>query len=134
MSAGKQSSNIYFLDEALERGFGYAQAVIYDGLIYISGTLSINSDMSVVGEGDMGVQLKTIYERIARSLSANGADITDILKETVFVTDMDAMLGANSVRLQVFGEHMPACTVVEVNRLAFPGCMAEIEVIAKQSA
>lgn len=53
-----------------------------------------------------------------------------VLKKTVFVTDMDAMLGANGVRLKTYGAHTPACTVVEVRRLAFPACLAEIEVVA----
>jgi enamine deaminase RidA (YjgF/YER057c/UK114 family) len=54
-----------------------------------------------------------------------------VLKETVFVTDMDAMLAANHVRKQIYGAHTPACTVVEVRRLAFPACMAEIELLAR---
>jgi enamine deaminase RidA (YjgF/YER057c/UK114 family) len=46
------------------------------------------------------------------------------------VTDIDAMLGANGVRAQTYGTHTPACTVVEVRKLAFPACLAEIEVVA----
>ena len=49
----------------------------------------------------------------------------------VFVTDMDAMLAANGVRARTYGTHTPACAVVEVRRLAFPPCLAEIEVVAR---
>jgi enamine deaminase RidA (YjgF/YER057c/UK114 family) len=57
--------------------------------------------------------------------------MADVLKETVYVTDMDAMLAANGERAAAYGAHTPACTVVEIRRLAFPACMAEIELVAR---
>jgi hypothetical protein len=64
-------------------------------------------------------------------VAAHGAGFPDVLKETVFVTDMDAMLAANGERAAAYGAHTPACTVVEIRRLAFPACMAEIELVAR---
>ena len=121
----------FHLAAEAERGFAYAQATSYGGLIYVAGTLSIDDSFAPVGEGDMAVQLRQIYARILRTLQAHGAQAKDVLKETVFVTDMDAMLAANSVRAGFYGTHTPACTVVEVTRLAFPPCMAEIELVAR---
>lgn len=121
----------FHLSEPAERSFAYAQATSADGLLYISGTLSLDDAFAPVGEGDMAAQLKCAYQRISRTLAAHGASFADVLKETVFVTDMDAMLGANSVRADVYGKHTPACTVVEIRRLAFPQCMVEIELIAR---
>jgi 2-iminobutanoate/2-iminopropanoate deaminase len=48
----------------------------------------------------------------------------------VFVTDMDAFIAANEVRVRMYSAHAPACTAVEVKRLAFPECMAEVELVA----
>lgn len=121
----------FHLNQAAERGFAYAQATAHEGLLYIAGTLSLDDAFAPVGEGDMATQLRTIYARVAATLAAHGAGMADVLKETVFVTDMDAMLAANGERAAAYGAHTPACTVVEIRRLAFPACMAEIELVAR---
>ena len=120
----------FHLAEAAERGFAYAQDTSDGERLYVSGTLSLDDAFAPVGEGDMAAQLRQIYERIGRTLAAHGIDFARVLKETVFVTDIDAMLGAHGVRAQTYGTHTPACTVVEVRKLAFPACLAEIEVVA----
>lgn len=126
-----RSIRTFHLAEAAERGFAYAQATSADGVVHVSGTLSLDDNFAPIGEGDMAAQLTCAYERIARTLAAHGADFADVLKETLFVTDMDAMLAANDVRASVYGKHTPACTVVEIRRLAFPQCMVEIELTAR---
>lgn len=120
----------FHLAEAAERSFAYAQATSDGDRLYVSGTLSLDDAFAPVGEGDMPAQLRQIYERIGRTLAAHGIGFAQVLKETVFVTDIEAMLGANGVRAQTYGTHTPACTVVEVRKLAFPACLAEIEVVA----
>lgn len=120
----------FHLSEAAERGFAYAQATSDGSRLYVSGTLSLDDAFAPVGEGDMALQLRHIYARIGRTLDAHGISFAQVLKETVYVTDIDAMLGANGVRAQTYGTHTPACTVVEVRKLAFPACLAEIEVVA----
>lgn len=120
----------FHLAEAAERGFAYAQATSDGERLYVSGTLSLDDAFAPVGAGDMTTQLHTIYARIGRTLAAHGVGFGHVLKETVYVTDMDAMLAANGVRAATYGSHTPACTVVEIRRLAFPACLAEIELVA----
>jgi 2-iminobutanoate/2-iminopropanoate deaminase len=120
----------FHLSEAAEKSFAYAQATACQGHLYIAGTLSLDEAFAVVGEGDMAAQLAQVYSRIRATLEAHGASFSDVLKETVYVTDMDAMLAANSERAKAYGTHTPACTVVEISRLAFPGCMVEIDLTA----
>lgn len=121
----------FHLSEAAEKGFAYAQATAWKGQLHIAGTLSLDDSFAVVGAGDMAAQLAQVYRRIHTTLEAHGATFSDVLKETVYVTDMDAMLAANGERARAYGAHTPACTVVEISRLAFPGCMVEIEVTAR---
>jgi enamine deaminase RidA (YjgF/YER057c/UK114 family) len=121
----------FHLSEAAERSFAYAQATSADGVLHVAGTLALDDAFAPVGEGDMTAQLNCAYERIARTLQAHGVGFSDVLKETLFVTSMDDMLAANGVRARVYGTHTPACTVVEVRRLAFPQCMVEIELLAR---
>lgn len=120
----------FHLAEAAERSFAYAQATSDGDRLYVSGTLSLDDAFAPVGEGDMATQLRTIYARIGRTLAAHGIGFEHVLKETVYVTDMDALLAAHGVRVQAYGAHTPACTVVEIRRLAFPACLAEIELVA----
>lgn len=120
----------FHLAEGAEKSFAYAQATSDGERLYVSGTLSLDDAFAPVGEGDMAAQLEQIYRRIGQTLAAHGVGFAQVLKETAFVTDMDAMLAANGVRARVYGAHTPACTVVEVRRLAFPACLAEIEVVA----
>jgi 2-iminobutanoate/2-iminopropanoate deaminase len=129
-SKGSVALRTFHLAEAAERGFAYAQAVSDGDRLYVSGTLSLDDAFAPVGPGDMATQLRTIYARIGRTLQAHGVGFDRVLKETVFVTDMDAMLAANGERAAAYGTHTPGCTVVEVRRLAFPACLAEIELVA----
>ncbi len=121
----------FHLAAEAERSFAYAQATSLDGLVYVAGTLSLDDAFAVVGKADMAAQLECAYERIRRTLAAHRATFADVLRETLYVTDMDAMLAANGVRARTYGTHTPACTVVEIRRLAFPDCMVEIELIAR---
>lgn len=125
--------NSFHLNPLAEQGFGYAQAVEHRGRLCVSGTLSLNDDFSVHGEGDMAAQLRCAYRRIAQTLRAHGLSERDVIRERLFVTDMDAMLASNPVRLDIYGSHFPACTIVEVVRLAFPACLVEIEVEAEKA-
>jgi len=120
----------FHLSEAGERGFAYAQAVSDCAHVYVAGTLSIDDAFAPVAPGDMRGQLENIYARIQRTLEGHGIGFSSVLKETVFVTDMDAFIAANDVRVRTYGAHVPACTVVEVKRLAFAPCLAEIELVA----
>lgn len=124
----------FHLAEQAERGFAYAQATSADGMVYVAGTLALDDSFAPIGAGDMAAQLRCAYERIGRTLAAHGIGFADVMKETIFVTDMDAMLAANGVRVEIYAPHTPACTVVEVRRLAFPQCMVEIELLARARA
>lgn len=121
----------FHLREAGEKAFGYAQAVRAGNVLHISGTLAVNDAFETVGAGDMRAQLEAIYTALGQTLAAHGAGFAEVVKETVYVTDMDAFIAANQVRLDAYANCAPpACTAVEVRRLAFPDNLAEIEATA----
>lgn len=114
-----------------ERAFGYAQAVSAGGLLFVSGTLSVDAAFQTLAPGDMRGQLEVVYAALGETLAAHGLDFAAVVKETVFVTDMDAFLDANDFRLGIYaGRDLPAVTAVEVRRLAFPANLVEIELVA----
>ena len=69
-------------------------------------------------------------ENLGLALRAAGADFSDILKVTVFMTDISRRAEVNEVRKEYFGAALPASTLIEVSALALPGLLVEIEAIA----
>jgi enamine deaminase RidA (YjgF/YER057c/UK114 family) len=63
-------------------------------------------------------------------LAAAGCGFEDVVKVTIFLTDVDDRPAINPVRQEVFGSTRPASTLVEVPRLAVPGAKVEIEAVA----
>jgi len=63
-------------------------------------------------------------------LASRGADFSNIVKINIFTTDIDALRQAFTIRSEYFGEHAPASTLVQIERLARPVFLVEIEAIA----
>jgi 2-iminobutanoate/2-iminopropanoate deaminase len=117
---------------AYEKDFGYAQAVLIDKTLYISGSLPADRQGMLVAPGDMAGQMKAAYTNIQSTLAAHGAAFENVVKETIYTTDMDALLKATDVRLQFYDkERLPAASWVQVQRLVDPGFLVQIEVVAE---
>lgn len=113
-----------------EKAFGYAQAVRHGDTLYVAGTLSVDDGFAPLHAGEMAGQIEAVYAAIRQTLAAHGGTLADVVRESVYVTDMDAFIAANGVRVAAYDGWLPAATAVEVRRLAFPECMVEIEVTA----
>jgi enamine deaminase RidA (YjgF/YER057c/UK114 family) len=117
---------IYHQYAAGERQWGYAQAIVVGNTIYVSGT---------VGAGNtVEEEITAIYQRIGRTLRANGFSMQDVVKETAYTKDIAALAAANPVRLRAYAGHTPATTWVQVTRLLAEGANVEIEVTAVRAA
>jgi 2-iminobutanoate/2-iminopropanoate deaminase len=115
-----------------EKTFGYSQAILVDKTLYVSGTLPVDSNGRLVAPGDMAGQMRAVYDNIRRTLEANGASFEFVVKETVYTTDMDALLKAADLRFDYYGkEHLPAISWVEVRRLADPGFLVMVDVVVE---
>jgi enamine deaminase RidA (YjgF/YER057c/UK114 family) len=76
--------------------------------------------------------MRAAYSNIQRTLAAHGADFEQVVKETIFTTDMDALLKASDLRFEYYDkERLPATSWVQVQRLVDPGFLVQIEVIAE---
>ena len=109
----------------------YSHVVVVEGkrTIFISGQLARDRDGNIVGQGDMGAQIRQVGENIKSALEAAGATLDDLVKITTYVTDIDEFFRHVDVRMQYFGA-LPASTTVEVSRLSHPDFWVEIEAIA----
>jgi 2-iminobutanoate/2-iminopropanoate deaminase len=107
----------------------YTDAVRFGDVLFVSGLTAHDSDGRLIGEGDAAEQTRQILNNLTLVLKAAGADFADVLKVTVFLTDIEDRARINPVREEFFGSARPASTLVEVRRLALPGMKVEIEAI-----
>jgi 2-iminobutanoate/2-iminopropanoate deaminase len=115
-----------------ERDFGYAQAVLIDKTLYVSGSVAADDHGRLVGANDMAAQLRAAYSNVRRTLQANGADFEQVVKETIYTTDMDALLKAADLRFEFYDkERPPAASWVQVQRLVDPAFLVQVEVVAE---
>ena len=115
-----------------EKDFGYAQAVLIDKTLYISGSVAADGNGRLVSPGDMAGQMRAAYSNIRRTLAAHGADFEVVVKETIYTTDMDALLKASDLRFEYYDkERLPTTSWVQVQRLVDPGFLVQIEVVAE---
>ena len=108
----------------------YAPGIISNGMLYISGQLSIDPDTRKVPEGGIEAHARIALANVERILQATGLSRNDIVQCRVYVSDIDQWDIVNQVYAEFFGEHRPARIVVPVGKLHF-GCLVEIEAIAE---
>jgi 2-iminobutanoate/2-iminopropanoate deaminase len=115
-----------------EKDFGYSQAVLIDKTLYISGSVAADASGRLVSPGDMAGQMRAAYSNIRRTLAAHGAEFEEVVKETIYTTDMDALLKASDLRFEYYDkERLPTTSWVQVQRLVDPGFLVQIEVVAE---
>lgn len=108
----------------------YTDAVRAGDLLFVSGVVPVDADGRLVGGDDVVAQARAVFENMGRVLAAAGASPQNVVKVTVFLTDVDDRPRINPVRQAFFGETRPASTLVEVSRLAIPGARIEVEAVA----
>ncbi len=107
----------------------YSQAVIYNGLAYLSGQIPLDPATGQLVEGDIAVQAERVFENIKAVLAACGSSLEQVLKTTVFLKDMGEITKMNEVYARYFSANPPARSTVEAARLP-RDVRVEIEVIA----
>jgi reactive intermediate/imine deaminase len=108
----------------------YADAVRAGELLFVSGCIAVDGEGNLVGGDDVVAQARRVFENVGAVLAAAGASPKDVVKVTLFLTDVDDRPAINEVRKAWFGETRPASTLVEVSRLAIPGAKIEVEAVA----
>ena len=108
----------------------YTDAVRAGDLLFISGLVGVDRRGTLVGGEDVAAQARQVFENMRAVLEEAGGRFEDVVKVTVYLTDVDDRPKINPVRQEVFGAARPASTLVEVSRLAIPGAKVEIEAVA----
>ncbi len=111
---------------------GYTHVVETTGrrTAYVSGQIALDRSGSLVGEGDLKAQTHQVFENLSAALAASGVSFEHVVKMTVFMTDVTEIHLFREVRDHYFTGKLPACSLVQVVRLARPDLLIEIEAIA----
>ena len=107
----------------------YSQAVVYNGLAYLSGQIPLDPATGQIVEGGIAVQAERVLENIKAVLDACGSSFEQVLKTTVYIKDMGDFPQLNEVYGRYFRAFPPARATVEVARLP-RDVLVEIEAIA----
>lgn len=110
----------------------YSQGIVSDGLIFSSGQMPVTPDGKLVDE-NIGAAARQCLDNVLAILAEAGTSEADVLKVTVFLTDMSDFAEVNAVYEQVFSAPYPARSCVEVSGLP-KGVRIEIEAIARKPA
>lgn len=108
---------------------GYCRAVRIGNIIEVSGTTSVDGD-SLIGKDDLYSQTKFIVLKIEKALQNAGAELTDVVRTRMYVTDISKWEEAAKAHAEFFGTIKPATTMVEVSSLIDPDMLIEIEASA----
>jgi 2-iminobutanoate/2-iminopropanoate deaminase len=107
----------------------YSPAVRAGDWLVLAGQVGLDPATGRLAGGGMSGQARQVFANIAAVLGDCGASLTDVAKATVFVTDIGSFAEVNEVYAEVFGDHRPARSTVEVGALP-GGAAVEIEVWA----
>ncbi len=110
-----------------ESKVGYCRALRAGDHIYVTGTVSVAEDGGVHAPGDAYAQTRRCFEIIERALGNLNADLSQVVRTRMFVTDISRWAEFGRAHGEFFGKHPPATTMVEVKALIDPEMLIEIE-------
>lgn len=95
----------------------YSQAIRAGDWVFCSGQIAIDPEAGELVTGDVAAQTDRVMQNLAAVLAEAGGSLTDVVKTTVYLSDMDRFTAMNEVYGRHFGDHRPARATVEVARL-----------------
>ena len=109
----------------------YSQAVDCGDLVFLSGQIPLVPATGLLAEGGIEAQARQMFENIKAVLAEAGMDFTNVVKTTVFMTDLGQFATLNGIYAEYFQAPYPARSCIEVTKLP-KGVSVECELIAKR--
>lgn len=106
----------------------YSQAVKFNGLLFTSGQIALKPNGEMV-ENDIKKQTRQIFANLKAILEDNGTFFSEVIKVNIYLTDMNDFGIVNVIMAEIFGDHKPARSTVEVKGLP-KNAMIEMDLIA----
>jgi 2-iminobutanoate/2-iminopropanoate deaminase len=108
----------------------YVHAMVHNSLIYVSGCGPFDAGGLLVGAGDVAAQCRQTLENARRILERAGSSPAHVLKETVYLTDVESRFATRVERERFYGAHRPASTLIGVASLTHPDMIVEMDFVA----
>jgi isochorismate pyruvate lyase len=99
-------------------------------MIFITGTAPVADDGTTFAPGDAYAQTKRCFEIIEKALIDLGADLSDVVRTRMYITDFECFDQIAAAHRELFSEHPPGATMVEVAALVHDDMIIEVEVEA----
>ena len=120
----RQKIECYHSNRSIEQSIGFCSAIKSGNRLYVSG---------IAASGAMPSAIKSVYDQLAAVLDANGLSLKNVVKETVFTTDIDSFIKHQNQRKIYYGNKFPASSWVQVERLYLADYVLEVELVATYS-
>ncbi len=122
------SKNIINTNKAPQAIGTYSQAVRHQGLVFISGQIPLDPESMEIVPGGIEAQITRVFDNLSAVCNAAGGSLDDIVKLTIFLTDMGDFPQVNTIMGQYFSEPYPARAAVQVAALP-KGVSVEMDAI-----
>jgi reactive intermediate/imine deaminase len=122
------SKNIISTDKAPQAIGTYSQAVRHGGMVFISGQIPLDPESMEIVPGGIEAQIRRVFDNLSAVCAAAGGSLDDIVKLTIFLTDLGDFSQVNTIMGQYFNTPYPARAAVEVSALP-KGVSVEMDAI-----
>jgi 2-iminobutanoate/2-iminopropanoate deaminase len=121
------------VDDAPKAIGPYAQGIAAGGFLFTAGQVPLDPATMKLVSGTIAEETNRVFDNLTAILAGAGCRLSDVVKTTVFLTDMGSFAEMNGAYAARFGDHRPARSTVQVGALP-AGARVEIEVVAKLPA
>lgn len=131
--AAEQTANVQRINPStLSAPHGYTHVITVDGgrTVYIAGQVPLDQHGQLVGAGDFAAQVRQTFENLKAALAAGGANFSDVVQMTTYVTDMSQVDTYRKIRNEYMTGPLPTATLVEVKGLFRKDVMLEVSAVA----
>lgn len=125
------TKRIIFTEKAPKPVGPYSQAVISDTLVFISGQIPLDPKFQKIVKGGIEAQTGQVLENLKNILKSINLTLADVIKTSVFLSDLNDFQNFNKVYSRYFDKNPPARTTVQAGLMA--GVLLEIDAIAKKN-
>ena len=120
----------YHTEEAPKAIGPYSQAVSVGGFLYTSGQAGLDPATGQIVEGGFEAEVRQVLKNLEAVLASAGCGFSDVVKTTIYVTDLAAFPILNEIYGEAMGQHRPARTTTQAAALPL-GAVVEIDMVAR---